>query len=101
MTNLTIYNKSNSQQILLTGLTDSPGANVSTATITAQLVRNGNVLTGGNLSFNSVSGEPGNYTADLEGFDATPGRAELVITGNNSSATLQYNVFVTIAERSL
>lgn len=101
MTNLIIYNQSNSQQILLNGLTDSSGENVTTATITAQLMRGGSALSGGNLTFTAVTGQPGNYAADLDAFDAAPGRAELVITGSNGSTTFQVNVFVTIAERSI
>jgi hypothetical protein len=101
MSNLTIYNGPNSQQVTLSGLKDSGGTLISTATITGTLTRSGVALTGGTLTFAAVGGTPGSYNANLNGFNSPDGRAELVLTGSNLGNTFKFTVFVTIASRSL
>jgi hypothetical protein len=99
--NLTIFNGDNSQQITLTGLTDNNAQLVSAATVTGILYRNGAAIEGGGLTFTPVTGQAGNYVADLDGFDAPDGRAVLIITGENNGASFKLTEFVTIADRSL
>ncbi len=100
MTNLTIYNGANSQQIALSGLADQSGNPVASATITATLSRAGVVLPGSTMTFAPVSGTPGNYTAMLSGFDVAPGSVQMLVSGTNSGSTFNVSVFVTIASRS-
>jgi hypothetical protein len=100
MTNLIIYNGENSQDIVLTGLLDNTGNPVSAATITATLSRAGITLAGSSMTF-SADETPGSYTGQLNGFDAPPGIADLLLTGSNSGVTFNFKIFVNIAIRSL
>jgi hypothetical protein len=101
MTNLTIYNGANSQEVTLNGLVDATGTAVSAATITALLTRAGSTLAGSSMTFAPVSDAAGNYAAPLNGFDAPAGKASLVVTGSNLGITFNFSIFVTIASRSL
>ena len=100
MTNLTVYNGSNTQQIALNGLVDQYGVAVAGATITASLYRTGSKLTGSDMTFGATS-TPGNYTAVLSGFDAPTGSAEMRVSGVNGGSTFNFQVFVTVATRTL
>ena len=101
MSNLSIYNQDNSQEITLIGLVDITGARVSAPSITGAVQRKGATLTGGTITFSPVSGTPGNYTGMLEAFDAVPGGASLVITGTNGGDTFKFTLYATIEQRSL
>lgn len=101
ITNLTVFNEGNTQEIILAGLVDQNNNLISAATISAFLARRGVTLTGSSLTFSPVAGTPGSYTATLQGFDAPPGAAELVVTGTNDGQSINLQVFCNIAIRSM
>jgi hypothetical protein len=101
ITNLTIFNGNNTQEITLVGLTDQNGNLISTASITATLAKRGVLMTGSSLTFSPVSGTPGSYVANLVNFDGPIGPAELVVVGSNDGVAINLQVFVTIATRSM
>lgn len=101
MSNLTIYNGNNGQEIVLAGLADVNGTPVSAATITATITRAGATLPGSNMTFAPVVGTPGSYMAMLGGFDAPAGKADLMVSGTNAGIAFNFDVFVTIASRSI
>lgn len=100
MTNLTVFNGGNSQEIALSGLVDAFGGAVSTATITATLTRSGTTLPNSTMSFTPDT-TPGDYKATLDSFDATPGAALMEVTGSHDGSAFSFSVFVTVAKRSL
>ena len=101
ITNLTIFNGNNTQEITLVGLTDQNGNLISTAAVTGTLTKRGVTMPGSSLSFAPVSGTPGSYVATLVGFDGPIGPAELVVTGSNDGVDINLQVFVTIVTRSM